>query len=266
MSERKVMLHELTRSAFQAWLAQDTPVVIIAVGSIEQHGPHLPLGTDSLGAVAVASKVAAASGALVVHPCWPGYSPHHMGFPGTVTFKFDTLRAVLMDTIESLVHHGVNKILLMNFHGGNREVVASVERLARRQFGAQVVNAVMPTGSRTPEETNRQQELMDVHSGAGETGFALAEFGHLVEMERVHNWKPSMKLPAELKKLADEGVDRSILANLVFLYLNNSHEFTADGIWGYADPNDADPERAAKQVEEMVQRAAEFIAAWKRLP
>jgi creatinine amidohydrolase len=260
----KVMLHELTRSAFQAWLAQGTPVVIIAVGSIEQHGPHLPLGTDSLGAVAVASKVAAATGALVVHPCWPGYSPHHMGFPGTVTFKFDTLRAVLMDTVESLVHHGINKILLMNFHGGNREVVASVERLARRQFGAQVINAVMPPPG--PEEARRQQELMDVHSGAGETGFALSEFGHLVEMDRVQGWKPSMKLPAELKRLADEGVDRTILANLTYLYLNNSHEFTADGVWGYADPNQADPARASKLVEENVKRLAQFIAAWKRLP
>jgi creatinine amidohydrolase len=260
------MLHELTRSAFEEWLAQGTPVVIVAIGSIEQHGPHLPLGTDSLGAVAVARRVAEATGALVVHPCWPGYSPHHMGFPGTITFKHDTLRMVLMDTIESLVNHGVNKILLLNFHGGNREVVATVERLARRQFDAQVVTAVLPPAPPAAGSAQPAIDLMDVHSGTGETGFALAEFPELVELDRVRGWKPSMKLPPELAELASEGVDSGIIARLRGLYLRNSHEFTADGVWGWADPNAADPERAREQVQQGVTYLTEFINAWRRLP
>ena len=261
------MLHELTRSGFQEWLAEGgKPLVILAVGSIEQHGPHLPLGTDSLSALAISQKLAQATGALVVQPCWPGYSPHHMGFPGTITFKHDTLLAVLIDTMESLVHHGVSRILILNFHGGNAEVVGAAERLARRKFDVQVMSAPFFESTPSPEEAQEQLDLMDFHSGTGETSFALAEFPQFVEMDRVKDWRPSMRLPEELKQLKEEGLEPAFINRLAGLYLNNSHEFSDDGIWGYADPNLADPEAAAKQVEAALKRLVRFVEAWETLP
>ena len=75
------------------------PVVVLGMGSIEQHGPHLPLGMDSLGAKHFVYEVAKRTNSVCFNPCWPGYSPHHMGYRGTVTLKEDTLHAVYMDTI-----------------------------------------------------------------------------------------------------------------------------------------------------------------------
>ncbi len=260
------MLHELTRSGFQAWLERDNPLVIVAVGSIEQHGPHLPLGTDSLSALFISQRLAKATGALVVQPCWPGYSPHHMGFAGTITFQHDTLLAVLIDTIESLVHHGVSRILMLNFHGGNREVVAAAERLARRRFDVQVMNVPFFETPPSENETGEELDLMDFHSGTSETSFALAAFPELVEMERVEDWKPSMKLPQQLQQLKEDGLEPGFINRLAELYLNNSHEFSADGIWGFADPNLADADEAARQVDVALQRMVRLVEAWKKLP
>ncbi|MFP4200081.1 MAG: creatininase family protein, partial [Clostridia bacterium] len=88
----------MTRPAFEEYLeSEPNPVAIIPLGSIEQHGPHLPLGTDSLAALAAAREVAGRTNSFVVQACLPGYSPHHMGFKGTITFKPKTLSLVIED-------------------------------------------------------------------------------------------------------------------------------------------------------------------------
>jgi creatinine amidohydrolase len=74
-------IHELTRPAFEDWVENEAaPVVVIGIGAVEQHGPHLPLGTDTYDAMALVHEVARRSNSLAVVPCWPGYSPHHMAF------------------------------------------------------------------------------------------------------------------------------------------------------------------------------------------
>jgi creatinine amidohydrolase len=114
-------IHELTRPGFEAWLKEEeAPVIVIGLGSLEQHGPHLPLGTDSLTACGFVHEVARRSNSVCVHPCFPGYSPHHMAFPGTVTFSEGTLLAVLMDTLGSLARHGLKRFLIVNIHGGTQ--------------------------------------------------------------------------------------------------------------------------------------------------
>jgi creatinine amidohydrolase len=96
----KFWLYELTRPAFEEWLKDEpAPTVILGIGSTEQHGPHLPLGTDSLTIREYIYEVAKGSNSLCFHPCWPGYSPQHIGFRGTITLSEDTLIGVLMDTI-----------------------------------------------------------------------------------------------------------------------------------------------------------------------
>jgi creatinine amidohydrolase len=133
-------VQELTRPAFEDWLDHEpAPVVIIGIGAIEQHGLHLPLGTDSLGVVEFIHEVASRTNSVCVHPCWPGYSPHHMAFAGTITLSEDTLLGVLLDTIESLAAHGVKRFVLINYHGGN-------DNIARAGDGG---DAYGPHGHRT---------------------------------------------------------------------------------------------------------------------
>jgi len=266
--KRSVLLHEMTRPDFQEWLAEEqSPVAIIALGSIEQHGPHLPLGTDSLAAVALARAVAEETNSVVVQPCWPGYSPHHMGFPGTITFSEDTLVAVLMDTIGSLAHHGVAKQLLINAHGGNREITAYVCRMASRRFGVQVVSPMPRVGQEMAAQLKDFVTRMDVHSGPGETGMALYAFPELVDMSRVENFRVTTQYPPALRALLDpEREDLDIAVQVFTSYIRNTDDFTSSGVWGFADPNAADPEVGRQRFEARVKWLVEYIRLWKTLP
>ena len=91
-------------------------VVIIPVGSVEQHSLHLPLGTDSYVAITLAEEAAEKTGALVTPPVWFGWSPHHMVRPGTVTIRPEVLADLVYDMMASLKQHGGNKIILLNGH------------------------------------------------------------------------------------------------------------------------------------------------------
>ena len=97
-------------------LERSENVAIIPVGSIEQHGKHLPLGSDSFAAIGLADDVAKRTGAVVAPPIWFGWSPHHMWLPGTITLRPETLIEVVVDVCKSLVHHGFRKIVIINGH------------------------------------------------------------------------------------------------------------------------------------------------------
>ncbi|MBQ8829423.1 MAG: creatininase family protein [Burkholderiaceae bacterium] len=91
-------------------------VAIIPVGSVEQHGLHLPVGTDTYVAMTLAEEAAGRTDAIVVPPVWFGWSPHHMVLPGTVTIRPEVLIELTYDIIKSLSEHGLKKIILINGH------------------------------------------------------------------------------------------------------------------------------------------------------
>lgn len=94
-------------------------LVIIPIGSTEQHGPNGLLGTDHICAEAVALKVGEETGALVAPAINVGMAMHHMAFPGSMTLRPETLMAVLRDTLWSLYTAGFRGFLFVNGHGGN---------------------------------------------------------------------------------------------------------------------------------------------------
>ena len=96
-----------------------TPV-IVPFGTVEQHGPHLPLSTDTLQASAVASMAAQKVKAIVAPPVHYGQCSSTRNHPGTVTLSADTLRSVARDLITSLSGHGFTKIILFSGHAGRR--------------------------------------------------------------------------------------------------------------------------------------------------
>ncbi|MFB6155375.1 MAG: creatininase family protein [Haloferacaceae archaeon] len=112
----------------------DPEVALLPVGSTEQHGPHAPMGTDALHAATVAAAGADASDReVVVAPTVSvGLSREHRHFPGTLWVSPDTFRAYVRETIASLAHHGIARVVVVNGHGGNvdalHEVTAEVSR------------------------------------------------------------------------------------------------------------------------------------------
>ena len=163
---------ELTRPRFEEWLEKEPePVIIIGVGSIEQHGPHLPLGTDSITIRKVIHEVAKRTNSVCVQPCWPGYSPHHMGFKGTITFSGNTLQNVLLDTISSLAEHGLKRFVILNGHGGNTDIINQVVRDAREKLNVMVTTPSGPKNTKLRKKAaERQKRFWDIHAGVGEKG------------------------------------------------------------------------------------------------
>jgi creatinine amidohydrolase len=263
-------VQELTRPAFEDWLEHEpAPVVIVGIGAIEQHGTHLPLGTDSLGVAKFIYDVASRTNSVCIHPCWPGYSPHHMAFPGTVTFSADTLLNILLDTIESFAQHGVKRIVLINYHGGNGNIMNLAAQIARREFKVMVATPHGPSGTETAKKIqDRMKRYYEVHSGPRETAFALHYFPELVEKWRLDDWENGVVIPEQLQEFMNPDRDDYELVSQV---LNacvgpNTEDITRTGQYATSDPRKADVKEAATMAEESTQFLVDFIKLWKTIP
>src|SRR5919202_7082849 len=98
-------------------------LVVIPWGSVEQHGPHLPIGTDIYAAQAVARRLAERLDGLMATIGPLGVTPIHMPFAGTLSLRASTFAAVLEDVCESLIRHGARRFVLLNWHEGNAAAI-----------------------------------------------------------------------------------------------------------------------------------------------
>ena len=123
-----VLWPELTAAEIRD-LAARGAIVILPVASMEQHGPHLAVGVDTVLCSAVcrvAAEVVRAEMPIVVAPAlWCGMAEHHMAFGGTFTFDIPTYRAVLLALLGSIARHGFKKVFIVNGHGGNVAALAA---------------------------------------------------------------------------------------------------------------------------------------------
>ncbi|GAB3686770.1 creatininase family protein [Salinarchaeum chitinilyticum] len=109
---------------------QPGSVLVIPVGSVEQHGHHLPVATDTILVDAVAHegarRVREDVPILLTPPVWSGFSPHHMAFGGTMSLSHRTLLTVLEEVADTALENGFDAVLFLNGHGGNTAVIGSV--------------------------------------------------------------------------------------------------------------------------------------------
>jgi creatinine amidohydrolase len=156
-----------------------TDLAVVPVGSTEQHGPHAPLGTDFLAAERVAEAGAERlDGDVMVAPPIPvGISREHRQFTGTLWVSPDTFRDYVREVAESLVHHGWNRIVLVNGHGGNAPALGEVAAELSRDEDALVVPFTW---------FDAVDGAFDMgHAGAVETSFLLHDCPDLVRSERL---------------------------------------------------------------------------------
>jgi creatinine amidohydrolase len=134
-----LLLEHLTWPEVELALTRGMTSVVIPVGAVEQHGPHLPLFVDAERGTALGVRVARHLGdALVAPTIRVGWSEHHMGFAGTISLRKETLEAVCRDYCESLARHGFLDLYLVPSHGGNFQPLA--EMLPRLREAARGVN------------------------------------------------------------------------------------------------------------------------------
>jgi creatinine amidohydrolase len=193
----------------------DADLAVLPVGSTEQHGPHAPLGVDFMTAEAIAEAGAERyaddfGGAAVVGPTIPvGVAEEHRDFDGTLWVSEDTFRAYVRETIESLVYHGLDRVVVVNGHGGNvdalRELCGRVSR--GKDTGAYAVPftwfdavAVEDLGHGGPAETSFLRHLRPelVHEDRTE---AAAEGA----AERWGEWLHGTNLAYDASEFTDSG-------------------------------------------------------------
>jgi creatinine amidohydrolase len=111
----KLYLYQWTWAEIKDYLKKDS-VIIVPFGSTEQHGLHLPLGNDALVAIRLAEDAARITKTIVAPPCWYGWSPHHMAYPGTISITPETLTRVLYEVLRSLIYHRFKHLIVINGH------------------------------------------------------------------------------------------------------------------------------------------------------
>jgi creatinine amidohydrolase len=121
-------------------------VVIFPIGSVEEHGEHLPLCTDSIQSEFIALEVAKRSGCLVAPPFRQGICNAGRNFPGTMSIEFDTLRMVARDVLSELVRNGFNRIIVLSGHAGSSHMVAlrlAAQHVVKQTEGSQKQARIM---------------------------------------------------------------------------------------------------------------------------
>ena len=179
----RLKAHELRK------LANENAVVILPIASIEQHGSHLPVMTDTrLGqeiAFRAARKVYEKRPVVVTPVVWSGLSEHHMPFGGTLTLSHDTFRRVVRDIVESITRHGFRDILISNSHGGN--IIAMQQILDELAPNSQATLVATTYVTEAGEDLSKhlQDQPGDMHAGEAETSMMLVCEPELVDLSDI---------------------------------------------------------------------------------
>ncbi len=168
------VLEECTMTFFEKE-RQVIRTVIIPCGSLEEHGPHLPLGTDTLHAMALANAVARLMPVWAAPPLWYGLCRSSSEHPGTVGIRSRTLHALLFDVVESFYRQGMRNVIVLSGHAGGTHMATLVdageelmERLPELRFA---VCSVLDIGRTAWKDI--QENPKDSHAGEVETSLML---------------------------------------------------------------------------------------------
>lgn len=161
-----IWLQELKWPQVRDYLSRKQ-VILLPVGSTEQHGPHAPLGTDTMIATSLAGDAARRSEVLCAPPLAFGWSPHHLALPGTISIRPTVLQSLLFDVIASLAQHGFKQFIVVNGH--------RITNVPWLQLAAQQAQSELDVSVSIFDPAYMQKEI------AGELGFG--PLGHADELE-----------------------------------------------------------------------------------
>jgi creatinine amidohydrolase len=174
---------DLTQPEVAAQL-KSSPRVILPAGSVEQHGPHLPTGTDSFVADAISHAVAERMDALVLPSTPLGVTPMHMPYEGTITLTPDTYMRLATEICVSTAKHGAKYLLILNWHEGNIPSLAIAAESLHRRHGMTVLTV---QACYVAEEMYGHSCNGLTHGGEIEALAVLACRPDLVHLDRVGN-------------------------------------------------------------------------------
>lgn len=133
MAKKRYLLEHMTWPEAKEAFERKPVVVVIPTGSTEQHGPHMPTGTDFLTAQELARRLGERADVIVTPTIPIGYAKYHTTFPGTLSVSEDTLTQALIEICDDLVKYGATHILFINGHGGNSKSIGRCGEVLRKR-------------------------------------------------------------------------------------------------------------------------------------
>jgi creatinine amidohydrolase len=248
---QKINLFEMTRPEVEQAIAAGVDTVVVPLGSTEQHGLHLPLGTDAILGEAIGGRVARALGnALLAPGITIGCSEHHMDFAGSLTLSKETFGAVVGDVCRSLAHHGFGHIALIPTHGGNFTPLAKAVKVIRPELSG--INLIAYTDLmgfmneifRVGKAREVTPEQAGGHSGEFETSLMLTVRPDLVAMD-----------------VAQPGYVGDQLSIAALVFEKGFRAATENGVLG--DPSDASAANGEVYLAALTDLLVGFIKAHK---
>jgi creatinine amidohydrolase len=248
---KRVFWQELWRHELEELVGQE-PVVIVTTGSVEQHGPHLPLDVDIVDSHAIAAAAAMAIDdfpVIVSPPIWTGLSHYKQGHPGTITLRMDTYVEVVCDVCRSIHRNGFERIVLLNGHGGNRSINQAIAiKLAEEDIFILPITYWDMVSDLLIEQSQRDAGSIG-HAGEWETALQLYLRPDLVAHDRIAGDEDRPDLPPDMRRYT--------------AFAERLRE-RAGGVHG--DPSTATPEQGKILFEASRDELVRLIRAYRALP
>jgi creatinine amidohydrolase len=254
------MRFEELRSPEVDRLDRERTVLLLPIGSMEQHGKHMPLGTDTMLANGVCEAAARqlAPNVMVLPPLWYGFSPHHMRFAGSVTLGPETLMRLISDIVGSLVRHGFRRLVLVNGHGGNADLLgAAVAALGHEHHGMARIAGLTYFRLAAHEIASLRKSRKGGmgHAGEFETAMMMRVRPSLVHIEAANATYPETGTTYLSTDLLE--------ASRVSAYLDIA-DLSPSGTLG--DPTLASPEAGERFFDACAQALATFLQDFAHWP
>lgn len=222
------------------FLMKECDTAVLPVGAVEQHGSHLPVGTDSIIAAEIASRLADRLDAYLL-PCVSiSSSIEHRESKGTVYLKADTLALVIRDIAESLRYSGFKRLILFSGHGGNWILKPTIRQLNRdfRERGVEMQLILIPSNIALKHQGDVVKNVLsDLHAGEKETSIML------------------YLCPEHVRAIVPEESPTAVPQG--FMDYFDVTEITTDGYWGF--PREATAEKGRQLLGLTVECAIEFL-------
>ncbi len=240
-----VQWEELTSPDFVSAVEKSASTCIIPLGILEKHGPHMPLGTDLIDVREIAIRAAKKEYAIIFPPFYFGQIYEARQQPGTVAYSPQTVLSILQETCDELHRNGIDKIILVNGHGGNNSLLPYFCQIQLEKQKAYAVYLFRPEDSAAYLEKleNMRQTDWDGHAGETETSLMLAHRPDLVHIDRANDQSGK-----DLQRLTS--LDYAYTA--IWWYAQFPNHYAGDGSFGTVEMGALMMDNEVDQLAKMI--------------